>query len=393
MKSQIKGFLCAAVIAAACATLATSLWQATPDIAAEENSTSEEVAEVIIRMTPSQIAATQLGVKPTRPKQLQIIHSFPARIVLNGNRYAHVTTEASGVARDVRKALGDNVQAGEVLAVLESRDIAEAKGNYLAALRMETLAKDTLAREHQLHQRKVTAQADFLTAEHDSEQATIRRELAGQKLRAIGLTDAQIAKLPQTNSSDLRLYELLAPFTGTVVERDISPGELIAAGSDPYVIADLTTVWVDIGVHAKDIDKIHKGQQIRIKNPNIPLSGIATIVYLSPIVDSETRSARAIAEIDNREGNWRPGTYVQAAVQTDSKDAAVTVPKTAIQRVNGEDVVFVQHDDGLKPRVVEMGLCDDDDVEILQGLNAEECCATNNTFVLKSELLKSDEEE
>jgi cobalt-zinc-cadmium efflux system membrane fusion protein len=391
VKETVKGYLYIGIVLMACALIAPACWQGSP--APEELAPDEEDDEVVIRMTPEQIIATQLDIQPTRPKNLQVVRSFPARIILNGNRYAQVTTEATGIAREVRKDLGDVVHAGEVLAILESRDIAEAKANYLAARRRETLAKATLAREHQLQQRQVSAKVDFLTAENDAEQATIERELSEQKLLAIGLTEAQIAELPQTRSTDLRLYALLAPFEGTVVERDISPGELIAAGSEPYVIADLSTVWVDIGVHPQDIDKIHKGQTIRVSSPTHDLTGVATVIYLSPLVDGETRAARAIAQIDNPQGLWRPGTYVQAAVQTDTKAAAVTVPKGSIQRIDGDEVVFVQAEDGLKLQVVETGLADDDDVEIVQGLDPADCCATQNTFVLKSELLKSDEDD
>lgn len=395
MKNSFKGILCVGAAALAFAALMTFYWQSEPDglSSPEHDQEHDELATMVIRLSPDQIAATELNILPVRPKKLQIVHTLPARIILNGNRYAHVTTEASGVAREVRKDLGDSVQAGEVLAVLESRDIAEAKANYLAALRRESLAKGTSARERQLHLKQVSAQADYLMAENNSEQATIERQLMEQKLLAIGLTVDQIAKLPETPVSDLRLYALLAPFAGTVVERDISPGELIPAGREPYVIADLSTVWVDIGVHGKDIDKLKKGQEIQVSNPHSQQTQTANIIYLSPLVDSETRSARAIAELDDRDGLWRPGTYVQAQVATESKGAAVTLPKGSIQRINGDDVVFVQHNEGLKPQVVEIGVCDGEDIEIVKGLSEDDHCATSNTFVLKSEMLKSEEDD
>lgn len=394
MNNQIKRTLVVLLVASVCVGLMTSLPQTEPEaIALEDSWASPEATEALIRLTPAQIEATQLEIQSPRSKRLDIVHTLPARVVLNANRHTHVTTETSGVARGVHKALGDTVEVGDVLAVLESRDIADAKSAYIATVRRESLAKTTLAREQQLHQRKILAEADYLIAKNDAEQATSERELAEQKLLALRYNPSQISSMPQTGTGDLARHELLAPCAGTVVERDLSVGELISAGKEVYAIADLTTLWIEIGVHGQDMDKIQKGQVIQVKNPQTQAIREATIVYFSPIVDGQTRVARAIAELDNTDGTWRPGTYVHALVPIATKHVAVTVPKGAIQRVEGKEVVFVHTADGLEAREVEVGLADDEDVEIVDGLTADESCATKNTFTLKSELLKSDEDD
>lgn len=353
----------------------------------------EEVANVVIRLSPEQIAASGLNVQQATRKNLTVTSSFPARIVISANRYAHIVPEASGLAREIFKNLGDSVTEGEILAVLESREVADAKAAYLTALRRWALTQNTLEREHRLLSKKITAEVDYQAAKNDAQQGDIELRVARQKLLALGVHEAQLAHLSDESSADLRIYELVAPFDGTVVERDIVLGELIGAGSQPFAVADLSTVWVEIGVHAKDIDKLRYGQTLTIHNPTTGDASDAEIIYLSPIVDSETRAARVIAVLENAEGKWRPGSFVRADVVTDTVDAPLTVPKSAIQRVEGEQVVFVQRDDGLEPRAVETGVSDATDVEILYGLQAGDCCATDNTFILKSELLKSNDEE
>lgn len=379
-----------AIAALAGATLTLTHWERE----AEESEVEvEDSTAVVIRLSPEQIAASGLKIQEATGKHLTVQSSFPARIVMSANRYAHIIPEASGLARQIFKNLGDRVTEGETLAVLESREVADAKAAYLAALRRQTLTHHTLEREHRLLSKRITAEADYQTAKNDAQLGDIELRVAKQKLLALGVQEAQLSHLSDEGSADLGVYALTAPFDGTLVERDIALGELISAGSQPFAVADLSTVWVEIGVHAKDIDKLHHGQTLTIRNPTTGDASDAEIIYLSPIVDSETRAARVIATLENAEGRWRPGSFVRADVVTGSVDAQLTVPKSAIQRIEGEQVVFVQREDGLEPRAVETGVSDATDVEILHGLLPGECCATNHTFVLKSELLKSNDEE
>lgn len=383
--------LVASIAAVAFAAIQYNEWNEQPEQAHEL--VAEERVDGVLNLTPKQMETTDLRVTEVGGKTLQVKRSLPARIVVNGERYAHVIPEASGIAREVRKNLGDSVQQGEVLAILESREVAEAKSAYLAAVRKLALAESTLEREEQLHARRVSAGADVIEARNARDQAAIETQLSSQKLLALGVPEDRIQGLPNAATADLRLYELIAPFAGSIVARDIAPGELIAAGSEPYVIADLSTVWVEIGVHANDIDKLHQGQEIWVRNPVNGQQSAAQVIYLSPIVDSETRAARVVAAMDNSEGNWRPGTFVRAEIAAEQIDAPVVVPRSAVQRIEGEDIVFVRCEDGLEPRSVELGVCDGEDVEVIQGLQAGECCATHNTFVLKSEMLKSEDDE
>lgn len=367
-----------------------TFWNPEHEVLAE---VEHEQESRIIPLSPEQIEATQLSLQPVQGRSLQLKTSFPATIVFNTDRFAHVVTDVAGIAREVRKNLGDQVEAGEILAILESRDIAEAKADYLATVRYEQLAQITLTREKGLNQKKVSAEADVLIAQHDSDKATIQRQLAEQKLQALGLSLEAIQNLPRARATDLRLYEVYAPFDGTIVQRDIAPGELIPAGSTPYAIADLTTVWVDIGIHSKDIESIQVGQNLSVINRVSGQQGEARIIYISPVIDSETRAARVIAELENPQKSWRPGTFVTAEAITQTVNAKITVPKDALQRIDGTDVLFIQVNDGIETRCVEVGVSDSHYIEILSGLEVGDSCATQNTFVLKSEVLKGNGEE
>jgi len=116
-------------------------------------------------------------------------------------------------------------------------------------------------------------------------------------------------------------------------------------------------------------------------------------VFISPLLDKDTRSARVIAEIDNHDGVWRPGTFVTAAISVEEQPVSVVVPNSAIQTIGGEKVVFVRTPDGFEKRAVVAGRSDDRLTEIATGLLPGEIIAAANTFLLKAELLKGANED
>ena len=113
-------------------------------------------------------------------------------------------------------------------------------------------------------------------------------------------------------------------------------------------------------------------------------------MFISPLLDKETRAARVVAAIDNAARKWRPGLFVTAEIPTDEAPAAIVVAKTALQAIKGETVVFVRTDKGFEARKIDVGRQDARLVEVTEGLTAGERVATSNTFVLKAELGKAE---
>jgi cobalt-zinc-cadmium efflux system membrane fusion protein len=139
-----------------------------------------------------------------------------------------------------------------------------------------------------------------------------------------------------------------------------------------------------------DLSVVQEGQIANITNG--PVSATGKLIFVSPVIDPETRSAKAIIELDNADGAWRPGTFVNADISTSTQDAALRIPKDSVQVIDGKSVVFVQNTDGFEPREVKVGRTDSQHIEILSGLRPGESIATSNTFTLKAELGKSEAE-
>jgi cobalt-zinc-cadmium efflux system membrane fusion protein len=149
-------------------------------------------------------------------------------------------------------------------------------------------------------------------------------------------------------------------------------------------------VWADLAVSTSELSAIHEGQKIHLSGGGE--SSPATIMFVSPLLDKETRAARVVASVDNASRKWRPGSFVTAEIPIDEASAAVAVPKMALQSIKGETVVFVRTENGFAARKVGTGRQDARLIEINAGLSAGERIATANTFVLKADLGKAEAE-
>ena len=171
-------------------------------------------------------------------------------------------------------------------------------------------------------------------------------------------------------------------------------GSLVGSQGDPsdlYMIADLSRVWIELAVPTADLLMIEEGQAVTLTSGGDGgKHGDGRIIFISPLVHPDTRSARVISEIANADFFWRPGAVVTAAIAIKEDPVDVRVPRTALQTIGGEQVVFVRTSAGFQKRTVTTGGSDAMAVEITSGLTAGEQIAVKNTFLLKAELGKSD---
>ena len=343
-----------------------------------------------IKLTQMQIEAGQFGVAVVRGGDVSKRMRVPGAIVPSGDRIARVAVRLLGTVAELRKRLGDSVAAGDVVAVIESREVADAKSEYLAARLVFGLQETLFNRSTRLFEGKVLSENDYLRARATFEDAHVKIETARQKLFALSLTAEQIEALPQQPVESLRRQELRAPIAGRIAERRAEIGSLVGREgleSELFVIVDTSVVWVDLAVPAAELDNIHEGQDVAITAGRDPSP--ATIMFVSPLLDKDTRAARVVASVDNASGKWRPGAFVTADIAVDKTSAAQVVPLSALQTLKGESVVFVRNAEGFEVRKVSVGRRDGGVAEITAGLTPGERVATLNTFTLKADLGKS----
>lgn len=352
------------------------------------------------RVFLSEVQIKEMGIQTQEagPQALAITLATRGKIILHPDKLAHILPKIPGVAKEARKNIGESVKEGEVLAVLESREMADSKANYLAAREKESLARSLFEREKSLYEKKVSAQQDFINAKSAYTESRINIQLAKQKLRAFGLSDKEIQELTNEDTQDLRLYDIRSPIHGMVISRHINRGEFIENTSTIYEIVDLSTVWVEIGIYPKDLVKVKEGQSVDVSLSTDSIdraegeTAQAKIIYLSPIIQDETITAKAIAELKNVDGKWRPGSFVKVSIATENKMVPLAVPKESLVEIDGKEAVFVRVPGGFEKRDVQTGIRDDHHVEILKGLHSGEEYATSNTFLLKADLSKEEAE-
>jgi cobalt-zinc-cadmium efflux system membrane fusion protein len=358
---------------------------------------SEQVAQEPNRIVLSkpQIGDAGITVDEVRGGTLQRSLQVPGTVTPSADRMARIAVKLLGTVAELRKRLGDAVQRDEVVAVIESRDVADAKSDYLAARLTFTLQQTLAARAKPLADARAMAENEYLRIRKSFDEARVKLDTARQKLFALGLTEAQIADLPDVPVENLQRQELRSPISGSVAERRVDLGALVGREgleSELFVIVDLSEVWVELAIAPRDLASIHEGQAVRLSAPG-SVTSEATIMFVSPLLEKDTRTARVVALLPNKEQHWRPGSFVSAAILMAEEPAALVVPETALQTIDGEPVIFVRTDEGFEKRPVKLGRRDGKIVEILSGLSEGERIAITNSFILKSELGKNENAE
>jgi membrane fusion protein, heavy metal efflux system len=320
----------------------------------------------------------------------------PGTIRAPGDRIAHVAVRLSGIVAELRKNVGDPVAAGEILAILESREVANAKSEYLAARVTNELQQEMLNRDTALSERKVIADQQLLRSRNVAANAKIANDIARQKLFALGLTEKEIAGLQNVPDASLRRQEIRSPIAGRVLERKAELGVVVGRDNletELFVVADLDRTWAELAVSPEEVALVRVDQIVSVSARGIKDKAEGKVIYVSPIVDRNTHKVHVVAEINNKDGIWRPGFFVSAAIVFEKRSVSMSLPVGAVQTMEGRPVAFVRTAEGFQKRQVVLGQSDDRATQVVSGLRPDETIAVSNTFLLKAEMLKGAGEE
>jgi len=299
----------------------------------------------------------------------------------------HVVPRVAGVVSKVATKEGETVEKDQLLAVLQSRELAEVKAAYLADLERLSLARENFEREKRLWEKKISSEKDYLAEKTEFAEAKIALTASEQKLWALGLSQQYVDTL-KGSSTDLTNYEIRAPIGGTVIERHLSLGEAVSTDAAVFMIAETSSVWVDITVYPEDLPNVGPGQTVQIELGNGPdLEG--SISFVTANVHEETRTAVGRVIIDSADGRLKPGMFVKALIEVGKETGEVRIPKSAVQNFNNSPVVFVQEGDSFEPRPVRLGRENSKYVQILTGVEEGESYAAEGAFTLKALIQKS----
>jgi cobalt-zinc-cadmium efflux system membrane fusion protein len=313
--------------------------------------------------------------------------TVPGTVTSNAYRDSKVNALVGGVVRQVAVELGTSVRRGDRLAIVFSNELAEAQMKYLSMRAMVEADHRKVERTRELLAMGAVARQQFeeVAAIHEGHVA----ELAAhrQHLLLLGLTGDQIGTLrdPARVVSEVPVD---APTDGTVLARSVNPGQVVAAGQELFVVADLSTVWVIGDVYEKDFGALTVGSSTTIIVPSAPDRPIrGRVAYIDPRVDAAARTAKVRIEVPNADRSLRLGMFVQVRVAGAAGPARAVVPRAAVQTIGSRSVVYVagSEEGRFAERTVRLGAGNGDVVEVLEGVKPGERVATEGSFLLRAE--------
>jgi cobalt-zinc-cadmium efflux system membrane fusion protein len=313
--------------------------------------------------------------------------SVGAELAFVPSGYARHAARVAGTVREVRHDLGDNVAAGDVLAVLEAPELGAAKAEILQAQEVSELARRNLERERKALERGLAVQRDVFAAETSLAEANVALTAAKQRLRNLGVADADVEKavLARDTSSTLQVVALVA---GQVVERDAIVGEVVGTERTLFAVADTSTMWALLDVREADARDVATGQHAVLQFGGRNAERAAgTVSWISPRVDAATRTVKVRVALPNPGGSLRAGSFGTAELALHEGEPLPAVPKSAVQWEGCCNVAFVRRSDEVfVPRKLRLGADLGDRWAVLSGLAEGDVVVTEGSFLLKTEI-------
>lgn len=384
-------FVCGLVLVGGCKR------KASPD-SDKDSSSSPETQEPakqkeVVMLLPAQ-KHVGLVVAPAAVVQLSEYFRATGTVQPIDNRIGEVAPLARGRVLEVRAKVGDRVRAGQALAVFDNLEAVElgaqeqsARADLTRLNAQLTPAARQSERSRRLADIGAGAEKDyeFSKAEEQGVRANIQSQQAvlnglQQRLRRFGA------------SSNGASTVLKAPFAGVITKAAASPGDIVEPGKEMFTVADLSKVWVQAEVYEKDLGRIRLGQNAAIRVDTYPDESFAgRVAYISDVLDPQTRTAKVRCEVPNNDMRLKTEMFANIELPTKFSKQALAVPSTALQDVEGKNVVFVQHGPTkFESRQVEKGVTINGQTEIVSGLSAGEQVVTQGAFHLKSILAGGD---
>ena len=356
----------------------------------------------LVKIDPSLIrsAETAKGLftfESVQKRVAQTLLPMNGEIALNASALTHVSPRVRGTVRTIKVDLGGQVKKGDVLFEIESPELGLAVGAYRKNKALAALALKNLEREKALAAQKLSPAADAVEAQMKYDEYRIELESASNALHVMGVDDATVATLTEDGSTGKGiLLPVLAPQSGTVIQKHLDPGETIEAGKDVLTIADLSIVWVWMSVYERDLARLlseaKKGptrvQVSTLAFADMTFEGVIDLV--GSMVDESDRTVKVRATLKNPDARLRPGMFCEANAVFETQEKVVAVPKAALLADEGKHFVFRQIREGFVLRTdVAVGRRFADSVEITGGISEGEKIVTGGAFVCKSDVLRA----
>lgn len=337
-----------------------------------------------VRLTPEAVTRSGIEIGQVSEQSLTGGVDAPAELQLDPDRTAHITSLVSGRIEEVRAVLGQKVKKGDALLKLRSVTLGQARADIAQARAAVDVAQAAFSRQEELEREGIGARRAFLEARADLRKAEAELGAALERVRVYS-----------GRGGSGSITWIRSPLDGTVIERHATPGEVIHSERPVFVIANLVRVWVVGRLYEQDVQAARLGAPATITLQAYPgRVWEGTISYVASTLDPHTRTLPIRVELENPDGLLRPGLFGTLSLSpgSEARTKVSVVPESALQRVDGQSVVFVPGTDAGFYSVipVAVGVRMRGQAEILSGLEPGDHIVTSGAFILKSELLRAE---
>jgi membrane fusion protein, heavy metal efflux system len=341
--------------------------------------TKEETAQ-LFSVPPEQMSHLQIATVAAAPLARTLRVS--GAVAYNAFLTTPVISPVGGPVARILVAPGDQVKLRQPLLEVSSPDYAQLRASYLKAKDTFRVADKNFARAEDLYKHGAIAERDLLQAESDRNQAKADLDSNEQTLRILGIPQPDaLEKAPASPA-----IPLLSQIEGEIVERLVSPGQLLQAGAtQAFTISDMSTVWVLANVYQTDLAYVKPGEEVEVVSDAFPDKFHGKISYLAPAVDVNTRTLQARIVVENPGRKLKKDMYVTVTVKAGRVENAIAVPDSAVLR-DDENQTFVYvaaGDNKFRRRTVETGQSQDGRTQILSGLSAGEKIVGDGSLFLQ----------
>jgi cobalt-zinc-cadmium efflux system membrane fusion protein len=339
-------------------------------------------------------------------------HPLPSAIEVTGNvapdeaRVAHIRPIARGVISRVLVSLGARVTAGQPLATLDNIELGEVISSYRSEVAALTQARTDLEVKRRAVERadeliKLEAIAQQVLEQRRAELRNAEAAVASQQSRVsrfeeqmhrFGMSEQEVEAIGRETSDhrESSHASIRAPFTGVVTKLAAASGESVDPEDELFTVTDIATVWVMADVYEKDIAKVRRGAEVRVRvDAYSDRTFRGQVGYISDVIDPQTRTAKVRCVVANPDAALKIDMFAKVTVPTGEAHAGLAVPTAAVQSINGQPVVFIrQSPTRFERRGVALGATAGDTVEVVMGLNPGDAVVTAGSFYLKTALLR-----
>lgn len=343
------------------------------------------------RITLSGEAYSELRLKLATAEERELAPALEvaAELVPDPDRRVDVGSRVPGRIVEFRAKIGDRVERGSPLVVIESPDVGRARADFIAASARAEVARQVHAREAGLFQAKATSQREVQEAAGNARVAEAELAAARARLASLGVPAGE-----ERPAADPARVVLRSPIRGSVVARNAHPGQAVEPTTTLVQVIDLDQLWLEAQVYEREMRFVAPGQPVQLEArafPGVVFKG--KVDRIGETLDEKTRAVKVRVVLANPGHRLKPGMFATAhIIGTQAKEPRrmVAIPWAAIQEVDGHPSVFVR--DGARTfelRRVHTGERAGDLVEVLNGVKQGDEVVAEGSFLLKGEVLKS----